>query len=210
MRDYDGKTAAQRVADRRRRLIEAGYELFGEHGYAGTSVRAVLRRSGLQDRYFAESFADLDSLLAAVYERIIDEELIRCRAAIDAAGGSSASARAMIDALTRALEGDRPRARIKLREVLSAGPVTRRQRRKGLYNLAELVAELLPPTPSSAGDPLLLALGVVATANELLITWLDGERGLTRQGVVDAVTFMFDAVADRMAATPTATWGSPG
>jgi len=46
MRDYDGKTADQRVADRRAPLVDAGLELFGEHGYAGTSIRSVLRQSG--------------------------------------------------------------------------------------------------------------------------------------------------------------------
>ena len=50
MRDYDGKTAGERVADRRARLIAAGLELFGGHGYAGTSIRSVVRRSGLRDR----------------------------------------------------------------------------------------------------------------------------------------------------------------
>ena len=48
MRDYDGKTADERVADRRARLIAAGVDLFGEHGYAGTSIRSVLRHSGLR------------------------------------------------------------------------------------------------------------------------------------------------------------------
>src|SRR6185295_13531701 len=65
MRDYDGKTAAERIAERRERLIDAGVELFGERGYAATSIRSVLQQSGLRDRYFGESFADLDSLLAA-------------------------------------------------------------------------------------------------------------------------------------------------
>ena len=46
MRDYDGKTADDRVAERRARLIAPGVELFGEHGYAGTSIRSVLRQSG--------------------------------------------------------------------------------------------------------------------------------------------------------------------
>jgi AcrR family transcriptional regulator len=64
VRDYDGKTAAERVAERRERLINAGVELFGERGYAATSIRSVLQQAGLRDRYFGESFADLDSLLA--------------------------------------------------------------------------------------------------------------------------------------------------
>jgi len=55
MRDYDGKTADQRVADRRAPLVDAGLELFGEHGYAGTSIRSVLRQSGLRHRYFGRA-----------------------------------------------------------------------------------------------------------------------------------------------------------
>jgi hypothetical protein len=50
MRDYDGKTADERVAERRARLIAGGVKLFDEHGYAGTPIRSVLRQSGLRDR----------------------------------------------------------------------------------------------------------------------------------------------------------------
>ena len=46
MRDYDGKTAAERIAERRERLIDAGVELFGERGYAATSIRSVLPAVG--------------------------------------------------------------------------------------------------------------------------------------------------------------------
>ena len=199
MRDYDGKTAAQRVAERRQRLIDAGYALFGEHGYAGTSIRAVLQRAGLRDRYFGESFDDLDALLAAVYDRIVDEEVARCRAAIDATPGGSEGARAMVDAMARSLEGDPGRARIKLREVISGGPLARQQRQAGVYKFAALVAELLPPVrPDKAQEQLLLAAGIVAATNELLIAWLDGEQDLTREDVVDLVMTMFDAIADRM------------
>ena len=55
MRDYDGKTAAERIAERRERLIDAGVELFGERGYAATSIRSVLQQSGLRDRYFGRA-----------------------------------------------------------------------------------------------------------------------------------------------------------
>jgi AcrR family transcriptional regulator len=109
MRDYDGKTVAERVAERRRRLIEARYALFGEHGYAGTSIRAALQRAGLIDRYFGENFADLDALLAAVYDQIVDEEVAGCRAAIDATCGGSEGGRALLDALVAAPSCPRPR-----------------------------------------------------------------------------------------------------
>jgi AcrR family transcriptional regulator len=199
MRDYDGKTAAERVAERRRRLVDAGLELFGERGYAATSIRAVLRQAGLQDRYFAESFADLDCLLAAVYDQIIDEEVTLCRAAIDAADSPSAGARAMIDALGRYAQGNPARMRVKLLEAPGGGPVTSRHRQVGQRRLAELVAGLLP-RPGRGPDPFPVAIGIVAAANELLLAWLSGEPGFNREQVVTLVAFMFDAVADQMTA----------
>ena len=194
MRDYDGKTAAERVTERRDKLIEAGFELFGQHGYAGTSIRAVLRQSGLIDRYWAENFADLDSLLAAVYDRIIDEELAACRAAIEATSGRSEAARVMIDTIAGFLEDDPYRARIHLSEVLSGGPVSREQRRKGFYKLAQLVADLLPATGDSH-HRLMLGVAVVGAADEYLRAWLDDREGMTRNDVIDLVMLVFDSVA---------------
>ena len=201
MRDYDGKTAAERVTERRDKLIEAGFELFGQHGYAGTSIRAVLRQSGLIDRYWAENFADLDSLLAAVYDRIIDEELAACRAAIEATSGRSEAARVMIDTIAGFLEDDPYCARIHLSEVLSGGPVSREQRRKGFYKLAQLVADLLPATGDSH-HRLMLGVAVVGAADEYLRAWLDDREGMTRNDVIDLVMLVFDSVARCLIPSP--------
>jgi AcrR family transcriptional regulator len=201
MRDYDGKTATERVSERRDKLIDAGFELFGEHGYAGTSIRAVLRQSGLIDRYWAENFADLDSLMAAVYDRLIDEELAACRAAIAATSGRSEGARAIIDTIAGLLEDDPRRARIHLSEVLSGGPVSREQRRKGFYKLAQLVADLLPPTDDSQRR-LMLGIAVVGAADEYLRAWLDNQEGMTRNDVIDLVMLVFDSVATCLVPSP--------
>ena len=199
MRDYNGKTAAERIAQRRERLIDAGVELFGERGYAATSIRAVLQQAGLRDRYFGESFADLDALLAAVYSRLIDEEISGCAAAIDKTNGGSEGARAMIDTITRSFAKNPGKARIKSREVLSGGPVAREQRHAGLRRLAELVADLLPPsTALNRSEVLLLGLSIVAAADELLMTWMEGAEGLTRKDVVDLVMLLFDAIANHI------------
>ena len=201
MRDYDGKTATERVTERRDKLIEAGFELFGQHGYAGTSIRAVLRQSGLIDRYWAENFADLDSLLAAVYDRLIDEELAACRAAIEATSGRSEAARAMIDTIAGFLEDGPCRARIHLSEVLSGGPVSRGRRREGFYKLAQLVADLLPATADSR-QRLMLGVAVVGAADEYLRAWLDDREGMTRSDVSDLVMLIFDSVARCLVPSP--------
>jgi AcrR family transcriptional regulator len=199
MRDYDGKTATERVIERRQKLIDAGLDLFGEHGFAGTSIRAVLRQAGLIDRYWTENFADLDSLLAAVYERLIDEEVAGCRAAIDKTSGGSDGARAMITTIADFLQDDPHRSRIHLCEVVSGGPVSREQRRKGFYRLGQLAADLLPATPRrDSQQRLMLGVGVVAAADEYLRAWLDYEEGISRDDVIDLVMLIFDSVAARL------------
>jgi AcrR family transcriptional regulator len=198
MRDYDGKTAVERVAERRTRLVDAGLEVFGSRGYAGTSVRAVLRHAGLIDRYWAENFADLDDLLAAVFDRLIADEWEACRIAIDTASGSSAGARAMIDTIARILENDPRRARVKLQEVLSGGPACQHRRQEGLHKLGELVAGLLPATGRKRRR-LLLGIGVVAAADEYLRMWLQEPSRMTRAEVVGMVMNMFDSLSAALA-----------
>ena len=108
----------------------------------------------------------------------------------------------MIDTITRSFEKNPGKARIKSREVLSGGPVAHEQRRVGLRRLAQLVADLLPPsTAVNSSDALLLGLSVVAAADELLMTWIDGAEGLTRDRVVDTVALLFDATAHHISST---------
>lgn len=200
MRDYDGKTATERVAERRSKLLDAGFELFGDYGYAGTSIRAVLRGAGLIDRYWAENFTELDELLAAVYDRLIEEQITACRTAIDATSGSSAGARAMIDTIARILESDPRRARIHLHEIVSGGPVCQQHRQQGLEKLGALVAELLPTaTGIRKRKRLLLGIGVVAAADEYLRSWLQEPARMTRAEVVRTVTHIFDSLAEQLA-----------
>ena len=66
-RAYGGLSPEDRVAARRARLVQAGAALFGTQGLRATTVRSVCTEAGLTDRYFYESFASLEALLAAVY-----------------------------------------------------------------------------------------------------------------------------------------------
>ena len=63
-RPYGGLAMEERVAARRARFVEAGIELFGTQGFRGATVRGICAAAGLTDRYFYESFASLEALLA--------------------------------------------------------------------------------------------------------------------------------------------------
>ena len=100
----------------------------------------------------------------------------------------------MIDTLAGFLEDDPYRARIHLSEVLSGRPVSRGQRRKGFYKIAQLVVHLLPATGDSR-QRLMLGVAVVGAADEYLRAWLDDREGMTRNDVIDLVMLVFDSVA---------------
>ncbi len=60
-RVYSGVEVDERVAQRRSRLLEAGLDILGDpRGDDDLTLRVICRRSGLAQRYFYESFDDLD------------------------------------------------------------------------------------------------------------------------------------------------------
>lgn len=81
-RRYGGKSAEQRRAERREALLTAAVEIWQESGWAAVTMRGVCARAGLTDRYFYESFADRDALLATIWEQMRDETLEMLLAAI--------------------------------------------------------------------------------------------------------------------------------
>lgn len=109
----------------------------------------------------------------------------------------------MMEWISRSLEGNPGRARIRLREVVSGGPVSRSHRESGLSRLARLVADLLPATPDvSDRDRQMFGLGVVAAADAYLLAWLNGESALSRHDVAGLVAMLFDSIACRLSGIP--------
>ena len=65
---YGGRTAGERRAERRQRLLDAGLHLFGGGpGYRATSVSALCEEAGLSTRQFYEEFSNLEEVLAALH-----------------------------------------------------------------------------------------------------------------------------------------------
>src|ERR1700758_5177397 len=75
VRDYGGISAADRRAERRRKLLAAGRQIWGESGITEVSVRGVCSAAGLIPRYFYEQFPNRDALLFAVSDDVRDQLL---------------------------------------------------------------------------------------------------------------------------------------
>ncbi|MFE5034384.1 TetR/AcrR family transcriptional regulator [Streptomyces sp. NPDC056683] len=195
MRTYGGATAEERASLRRRRLMESGLELFSSQGYAHTSVRAVLRHAGLKDRYFAESFTSLDDLMAALMKDIYEEQITRCADAAATDQPLHDRARNVIDAVVGLSLEDPRKGRVKLTESLGAGPLTARERRLGLRRMSGLVDSLLREGLHDPRiDPATLSVAVVGAVSEMLLSWFNGELGVSREELVDQGLLLFEAI----------------
>jgi len=183
-RQYRGLSAAERQAQRRERLIESGTELFGTVGVGKTSIRAVLRHSGVGERYFRESFDSIDDLLAAVQARIHERVIVKTFEAVQAAGDSyNDRIRVGLRTFLEALTSDPRWLRIKVHELGGPAPAgeTDPRRASMLTTFARFLASEGPADAAIARglNPYALGLGCSAGIQMLVLSWATGELDLS-------------------------------
>jgi AcrR family transcriptional regulator len=122
-RRYAGASAQERQDQRRARLIEASYDVFGTEGYANATMRLVCAKARLTERYFYENFNSLYDLFVVVHRRISSQcaKLIEARRNevpdVDPLGKSRVS----IQAFLEFIKEDPRRARIMLTDAVTTG-----------------------------------------------------------------------------------------
>lgn len=144
-RVYGGQSAAGRTAERRARLLVAGLDAFGTHGYQGTTIEQLCASANVATRSFYEIFASREALLIALHDEINDRALDAVVTALGTADEHDLGARA-IAAFTAYLDvitTDPRWVRITLRETVGASPATYAARRQALDRFADFLhAEL--------------------------------------------------------------------
>lgn len=182
-RVWGGTTLAERKAARQTTLREATLDLIGEQGAAGVTVRSVCRRAGLTDRYFYESFAGRDELLAAVFLQVLDE-LQAALAAAAASGGSPEDvARRAISALAEIGLDDPRKGRLLLVEPMSDPALTGVTVAVAPEIMRMVRAQL--PTGESKARTAMIALGLVGALASLFSTWIGGQLRVTREELIE-------------------------
>lgn len=197
---WGGLDQDERRARRRALLVDAGFQLLGTEGAAGTTVRAVCHRAELNPRYFYESFEDIDALLIAVYDHVIDGLHVATTAV--AASPDMAPlvvARIGIDAIVRFIDEDRRRARILYVEALSNATLNRHRRETDILAIATLeqaAVEAAGSWPAGERVSQIGAAMLIGGMSEVLLDWIDGRIGVTRDQLVDDLAVLALALGD--------------
>lgn len=203
-RKYKGIDPLQRQAERRARLIQAGVEVFGSQGFHGATVKQICVAAGLTERYFYESFENLNALFIAAY----DHGLERLRTDLLLALNSAPSdvdkmAELVLRAYFSFLRREPELTRICLIEIYGTMQDMNRLYQRGVVDFAQLIRGLVEANfridARSKLDAGLLAVALVGASIHLATGWyLSGYRASLETMVANAHAII-TAVTDRLA-----------
>ncbi|RKG30707.1 TetR/AcrR family transcriptional regulator [Acinetobacter tianfuensis] len=72
-RQFKGLSLTERKQQRREKLIEAGIEAYGTHGFFSVTVKDICNEAKLTERYFYESFKKSENLFQTIFLQLIDQ-----------------------------------------------------------------------------------------------------------------------------------------
>jgi AcrR family transcriptional regulator len=136
----------------------------------------------LSQRYFYESFANIDELLVAVFDHVMESTITCAMAELPQAGGDI---RMMIAALANAFAatlGDERATRVALIEAWGSEALMRRRvatLHAGAISLADAVKKAARHAPND-GSVELAAFAIVGGLLESMLAWVDGEFDMAR------------------------------
>ncbi len=196
-RTYGGVSAEERQARRRALLLDAGLEVLGTKGWAATTMTAVCARAKLTERYFYESFPDLEALLLAVFDQVTAEAAEVVLAAVeDSPREARPRTRAAISAFVELLTDDPRKGRIAFVEAMGSEAMMARRHRT-ISAFAALLGEQARDfygTPEGSDRMIqLTSFLLVGGLAEALMAWLEGELDASREQLVEDCTALFVA-----------------
>ncbi|MEU6393694.1 TetR/AcrR family transcriptional regulator [Streptomyces sp. NPDC046939] len=178
---YGGKDASERRAERRRRFLEAGLEMFGVvHGYRGTKIADLCRAAGLSSRQFYEEFRTLEDLLAELHLYVNDVAEQAVLDILPRVQDEPARERleSMLRAYVRGAVSDPRHARIAYVEIVGVSPRLDRQRldRRAVWIdlLGRQVDEALARGELPPDDYRIAGPAFVGAVNGLMHDWVVG------------------------------------
>jgi AcrR family transcriptional regulator len=193
-------STVERRAERRELLLDAAFDLLGTAGWSATTVRAVVEHSALNPRYFYESFEDLDALIVAVYDRVVEALGVVVLAALEGSPDDPAEqVRAVVRATVEFVDEDRRRGRILYVEGLGNEALNLRRVEAGRAVVAFIERYAADRGRVRPDDEQIGRVGaaiLVGGFSQLLIDWLAGRVPVGRDQLIDDATELFLALGD--------------
>ncbi len=196
VRPYRGIEAGERVAARRRQLLDAGLELLGAAGKdpAELTVRAICGQAGLGVRYFYESFTDKDHFVGAVYDSVIADIAATTQTAV-ASAPPDEQARAAMANIVRTISADTRVGRLLFSVELSNTVIVRKRAESTALFAALLFAHAGAHGAQDNDRVKAASHFVVGGVGQAISAWLSGDVELGHDEMVVALAALIDQLA---------------
>jgi len=192
-RTYGGRSAADRRAERRERLLEAGLDLFGNEGYAAASIEKLCTHAGVSTRNFYEEFTTREDLLITLHVRVIERSFAAVAAAFEDAVELALAARfeLAVRAFINTTASDPRWARLAYVEVIGVSDAVERHRISWRDKWSDfLVAEAnraVARGEATARDFRLGSVALIGAVNELVHHYSISRGRITLDDVIAEV-----------------------
>lgn len=187
-RMYSGVPREERTRLRRRRLLDAGIEVFGRQGLAQATMRDICATARLSERYFYESFKSTHDIFDTVFSLLVRDLMAAVSGAIMAAPlVESAILESGLRAFLSFIQQDPRRVQIMLIDGVWREQARRREGHLQLLEYQQVIQTLtqgLHPRLSPEIDLKLAASGLVGTAIHTAIAWSDEDFKADLESVV--------------------------
>ncbi len=179
--------------------MDAGIQIFGTDGYAGSRITDICKLARVTARNFYDHFASREALLMAVYDEIITEVRDAWVEAMDAAPKEPlAQFRAGITAFATTMAADERRLRINFVEAVGATPDVEKRRRLAIDMFRELSIErveaLVELGRIPKGHTRLTYSPLIGAIQESLVDWVNREDRPPLSDVIDELVRIFELV----------------
>lgn len=176
-RMYSGVPQEERTRLRRRRLLDAGIEVFGRQGLSQATMRDICANARLSERYFYESFKSTNDIFDAVYELLVRDMTTAISSAVmDAPPVESTLLESGLRAFFNFIHQDPRRVQILLIDGVWRGQTRLREGLSQVQAYQHLIQTLtlgLHPKLSPEINPGLVASGLVGAAIHAAIAWAE-------------------------------------
>lgn len=174
-RRYQGVSPEDRQRLRRDRLVEAATEVFGTRGFKHGTMRDICAHARLSDRYFYESFKNIEEVFDEVYN-LMAQQLIEAMAQGMTASPASLEGVVLggLHAFFKFIKDDPRRAQVMLVDAIHAGQYHARHDASTPSNYNRVVKLLTDTMRFETSDNIngrLVASGLVGMAIHTATTW---------------------------------------
>ena len=202
-RQFKGLSLAERKQARREKLIEAGIQAYGTHGFFSVTVKDICNEAKLTERYLYESFQKSEQLFQSIFLKQIEIlQSTMMQAIVQASPNPRKMVTAGLSALFNLLKNDPRLARIiyidaTLVQELHKQAIIRETMNKFDRMIQAFVMSLMPQIPQAEQEISLVATGLNGYVTQVARRWVIGEFKQSQDEIVAACELVFIALIEK-------------